>query len=61
MLEPLKPTIIHPNGDLEYIARAGKLLLQVDTNLSFKRAYEKAHGRHHEYLEIDDPAFNQNK
>lgn len=50
----LEPTIVHQNGDLEYIARNGKLLLQADTNLTFKRAYEKANGKHHQYEEVDE-------
>lgn len=50
----LEPTIVYPNGDLLYIARNGKLLLQVDTNITFKRAYEKANGKHHQYEEVDE-------
>ena len=52
------PTIL-PNGDLLYEASEGKLLLQLDTRLTFKKAYEKANGKHHEYEEIDEPVPNE--
>ena len=49
----LEPTVVYPNGDIEYIARNGKSLLQVDTGRKFKRAYEPANGKHHQYEEVD--------
>lgn len=52
------PTIL-PNGDLLYEASEGKLLLQLDTHLTFKKAYEKANGKHHKYEEIDEPVPNE--
>ena len=54
------PTIL-PNGDLLYEASEDKLLLQLDTHLTFKKAYEKANGKHHQYEEIDEPVPNQNE
>lgn len=50
----LEPTIVYPNGDLLYVARNGKLLLQVNTNITFKKAFEPANRKHHQYEEVDD-------
>lgn len=50
----VEPVVVYPNGDLLYIAKTGKLLLQVETKLTFKRAYEPANGKHHQYEEVDE-------